>query len=511
MFAKAVVLLSSTAPEVKLEHKGEELSFTISVFGRASFQAEYDVFSYINQYWASLPEQEQDEIFAIYREIQFGFDNIWSNNALSDYLSDRVKLLLDKHDLDKVYDWVRYKSDINIPSTFVADYSHSLDNNTSREKTYTQMDYIRLVTLALVMRTMIPIWGQYIHVNRKEIGTLFKEFYAFQLLNKSDIVHSVPIEKLKVYIDNIVGQDKYDPNNTLKGISSEDFGYWLLSLVCVKRLCIGDLRGLDPNMHMITFIYKFIKQKVQNSDNNFENVVKEKVLDDKSSDAENKVSTLERYRIKTNISPGEIVELEFALRDIYNVSSKLTCLIDFDMLDRSLQTSLALLNERIVDPQMILLRWIFKPVISPMGILHLNKPTIVRALGALESILWARGHKYLAILASAHPISSDSELVLSPVDAKMRVPEELAARIEELYPFTKTVAGKKTGTKTVNLCNKAIDNVANKFMTYSWRATAADALLEEVFGNTSRKIPIRPDIKTDLTKLVIELGSKSWI
>lgn len=513
MKATANVMLSSAAPVVKLEHQGEILTFSISVFGRKGFQKEgYDVFSHINQFWASLPEQEQTDIFEIYRDIQNGLDCNWTNTELSEFLSDKIKVLLDKHNLDLLQDWIMFKSDIVVPSTFDADYSHSIENNTSREKTYTKGDYIKLVTLSLCLRCMIPIWGEHITTIRKDAGTLFKEFYSFQLLNKSNLINSIPIEKLRTYIEHIVGADKYDPNNTLKGISSEDFVYWLLSLVCIRRICVSDIRGIDPTANVITYIYKFIIQKIQNNDNNFENIVKEKTFDDKkSSDSENKISTLERYRIKTNISPGEIVELEYSIRDMHDVASKLTSNLNIDQFNLSLQTSHVLLTERILDPQTILLQWVFKPVISPRGLMYLPKPTIVRALGALEAVLWARGHKYLALLATSHAVISDKEMIISPVDSKMRVSKEYADELDRLYPFTKSVTGKKSVVKVVNRAAKSIDNVTESLMMFSWKPTAADWMLEEVFGKTTRRFPIKPDIKTDLSRLVIELGRRDYL
>jgi hypothetical protein len=359
---------------------------------------------------------------------------------------------------------------------------------------------------------MIPIWGEYIAVIRNETGTMFKEYYSFQLLTGTEVIESGPMEKLKVYIDHIVGSDKYDPNNTLKGISSEDFGYWLLSLVCVKRLCIGDIRGIDPKANLITYVYKYIVQKVQNNDNDFSNVVKDKKVDDKGNmSSENKLSALERYKIKTNISPGEIVELEYSLRDIHNVVSKLSCVVPDGFLDRSLDTSKVLLEHRILDPQITILRWVFKPIISPRGLMYLTAPMIVKALGGLEAVLWTRGHKYLAILASSHSVSSDREMTVSPVDSKMRVPKELLDELDRLYPYCKVTNGKKQVNKAENLASKAIDNVANGLMTHTWKPTAHPSMVEEVFGSNVRRVPIRPDIKTDLTKLVIELASRNWL
>lgn len=508
MRAIANTLLSSQQPEAKLEHNGESISFSISVFQRANFQGEYDVFDYINQYWESLPQAKQTQIFSIYKEIEFGFDNIYAKNELFEYLQEKVANLIQVHDLDQIQDWVSLKSDIQIPVAFESVYSHSIDNNTSREKTYTRSDYSRLIALSVLLRCMVPVWGEYISNIRQETGTMYKEFIAFQLINKSNISKCIPMEKLRNYIEHIVGDDNFDANNILNGICAEDFGFYLLSLVCIRRLCIGDVRGFDPRANLITFIYKFIIQRIRNSDNNFENVVKEKTFDDRSPDSENKISTLERYKIKTNVSLGEIVELEYSLRDIEDCARKLSYLVDPEILQRSLVTSNELLQQRLFDPQMTMLRWLFKPVISPKGLMYLPKPMIVKALGAMEAVLWATGHKYLAILASSHAVLSDKEMVISPIDSKMRVPVALTEELDKLYPFTRTTNSKKNGIKEVNLAARSIDTVADNLSLFSWRPTAHESMLQEVFGNTNRKLPIKPDIKLYLTKLVIEIGSR---
>lgn len=513
MLAVANMMLANASPEVCISHGEEKIIFSISLFGRKNFQEEVDVFQYINQYWASLPLPTQDKIFGIYKECQFIMDNIHHKSEQTEALTVKVTELVGMHQIDDIKSWLAFKSNVIIPDSINTEYQHSIDNNTSREKTYIKSDYVELIAMSLVLRCMVPIWGEHISSTRKDTGTLFKEFYSFQLLSRSYLMTSAPMEKLKVYISNIASKDKHTADNTLKGISSEDFGFWLLSLVCVRRVCIGDIRGFDPKANMITFVHKYVIQKVQSTDNNFENATKEKRFDDKTPDVENKISTLERYKIKTNIAPGEIVELEFSMKDIYEVVNKLTCKVTPSDLDRAIQTSSGLLNERILDPQMMLLRWVFKPVISARGLMYLPKPMIVTALAALETVLWARGHHYLAILASSHAIISDKEMLISPVDSKMRVPKELSEKLDVLYPFTKVSGDKKDKStpKTVNLAAKSIDNLTNNLMMFSWRSTADDAKLIQVFGSNSRRLPIKPDIKTDLTKLVIELGERSWI
>ena len=512
--AIAVVVPSNVPPEVKISLMNEEISFSISRFGRDSFQKpEYDVFEQINQFWADLPVEIQVRIFNIYKEIQQAYDLPYNKAELTEFLTIKSTELLDLHNLQLINDWVSFRSNIAIPERFANEYVHSIDNNTSREKTYTRSDYKDLIGLSLCLRCMIPIWGDYITMTRHETGNEFKEFYAFQLISRSSVMHSSPMIKLRTYIEGMT-VDKHTPDNVLKGISSEDFVYWLLALLCIKRLTIADIRGNNPTADAITYVYKFIVQKVQNRDNNFDNSYKEKRFDDKGpGNQENKISTLEKYKIKTNISPVEIVELEFSMRDMYNVASKLTSRINKGELDTSLTTCQVLNDYQLLDPQLLLLSWVFKPVISPRGLMYLPKQTIVNALGTLESVLWARGHEYLALLSTCHLVVSDKEMIVSPVDSKMRMPKEISEEIEMLYPFTRPAAlrKQKTANKSPNITLDAIDNLADSLTMYSWKTTASLDRVERVLGNSNRRFLIKPDIKTYIGKLIVEIGSGSWI
>lgn len=513
MKAVANVILDCKIPEVRLHHRDRELGFVISVFGRANFSVgDYDVFSQINEYWASLPMETQDKIFDIYNEIHMAFDRPMNSHDFIDYIAELVGKLMEYHDLEKLKDWISFGSNIVIPDVFDTEYKHSIDNNTSREKTYIRSDYVKLVSLSLCLRVMIPIWGEYISNIRHNVGNSFKEYYAFRLLSKSNIIDSPSMEKLKRYIENIVADDKFNANNSLNSISSEDFGYWLLSMVCVRRLCVGDIRGTDPRSHLITLVYKFIIQKTHSDDSNFENIIRDKKFSENNTDSDSKTSVLEMYKIKTNISIGSIVELEYSMRDIRSVAQRLSSNINQEMLERSLTTCRQLEQCELMDPQTVLLRWVFKPVISPRGIMYLPKPNIVQALGALETVLWARGHKYLAILATSHAIfNSDKEMIVSPVDSKMRVPDEYLKQLEELYPFSKDTTGRKVTKKSTNPAMEAIDTLTNNLMMFTWKTTCDESMLMEVFGNTTRKLPIKPDIKLDLTRLVLEIGQRNWL
>ena len=511
MFARTNALNPGAPFEVTVEHGGYKATFSIAVFGKRYFQEGYDVFAEINAYWASLPLSEQAEIFDIYSGAQSDFDNCLGRAALTESLKHRVNDLVNKHNLDKLQDWVSIKSAIRIPDDIAVQYTDNIDNNNSRSKTYIRRDYIQLVTMSLFLRTMLPIFGEYIFHTRSSVGTQFKEQAAFQLLAETTVNTSKPMLRLKEYIEAIVDKDKHDSGKLLQGISSEDFSHWMLSLICVRRLCTCDIRGVVPKSGLCPLIYKFI-MNTRNPDNNFENQVKDKGRpEDKGSNSNDGISMLERYKIKTNISLEDVVAISFSIHDIHGIADKLTSRIDHMQLARSLETCQQLQTERMLEPQMTLLRWVLKPVASPKGLMYLPKMTCVNLLGLLEEVLWATGHKYLALLATSYAMNSANDMLVSPVDSKMRVSKELQDELSKYYPYTRLANSKRADGKEVNLAAKSIDLLTDSLAMYSWRSTADESRLKEVFGSTSRRFPILPDIKTHLTKLVIEIGSRATV
>ena len=139
--------------------------------------------------------------------------------------------------------------------------------------------------------------------------------------------------------------------------------------------------------------------------------------------------------------------------------------------------------------------------------MYLPLDRTIAALGALEAILWANGHKYLAILSTSYALLDDDVHRVSQVASKMRTPDELTTELRKYFPFTQTVRGAGGSETEIYLVEESINTLANDLAKFTWRATADESMIQEVFSERhTRRIPILPAIKTQLTKLVIQLG-----
>lgn len=512
--------LSITSPETMVQWKDvsgnvEELGFYTNAFGRETFSTT-DIYEQLNLYIASLNINDQKQLYSLYNQIRYNFDNTISYKELVANLKQIIGEISTHLNIDHVYNWIKNYSNIRIPDGFDTTYEHNINNNKTQEKTYLKEDYIYLMAYCIVLKAFVPIWGEYINLIRKEIGTDFKEYNSFQLLSSTNYVNSKPYQRLLTYIEHIISEDMFNNYNIINNISSEDYNYYIFCLTSVRRLAfieiknVGNFTDDDNRLNIVTFVYKFIKQKIKGNVSNPKNIVKDKNTISASIDENSKISVLEKYKIKTDISLEDIVELEHSVSDPYAIAQRLSSNINFSILEESLRTSMMLNHAKIPDTSIRLLQWVMKPVISPRGVLYVSRPVLVKLLGVLEAVLWARGYKYLALLSTSQKIVNEGVINVFSVDSKNKIPPELIQQLEKLYPFIKPAKTTKALKNENRYIINTIDSFSNNMSSHILKMTANEKLIEEVFGSNNRKLNVTQDIKTMLAKLFVELGSRSW-
>lgn len=499
--------------ELKIEHGGRELFWDVGCFDKRCLSGSYDLCKHINGYWARMLPARQEKVFGIFQTIRTIFEDGSSTSAMINDLLPQIAALFEEHSLDEVGHYIAfYASDIVTPTTFMDAYTPNEDRPSTREKTYTKPDYQQLVTLALALRVMIPIWGEFIHRTWSETGTNFKEYHAYKLLSQTKIVHSPPMEKLKVYVENNIKSDKSMASAIVGGVGSEDYSEWLLALVLVRRLCIGDISGYasgDAQLtNLVTFIYNFIIYKVSgNTSTSFGEMIRNKEFESGESSNEHNASRIENYKIKQESPIGDMVILDHYMEDPLQVALQLKPDMDVALLNELLTAADQLQTEQLWSGQIILTQWVLASVLSPRGIVHLSKKKTISAIAVAQTWLWERGHFELACLISSIASNNKDQLQLGGNDSRARIPKDMMEQLLQLYPFTK-VSSAKQRTKPANAAVEAIDSVASLLGARDWILTVPDAMAAKVTGNQSlRRYSCPYDIRYLLAKLSIELAT----
>jgi len=499
--------------QVIVSHGDESLSFMASVFTRNALHTDYDVFDHINRYWEQMPYAQQNEVWTIYKKVYRMFDEAISGDELYDFLNMSICELLRLHPLHALETFLAMDSSVTIPENVKREYIESNEDNNSRDKTYTHKDYMQLIALSLFLRTLVPIWGHYVFSIRKETGMETKEYVAFQLLINTGLLESDAMKKLAHYINQITKERRNSLDKIMNAVSSEDMGFMLLALVCTRRLSVTDIRGQDPKTQPISRIYKYLFQKVFNSSER-DSFLKEKKYGEANAAGgdQSKRSLMESFRKRTELSLGEVAELEFGYENYYGIAERLVPGISRALIDECVKSAQNLYLERVGDAQLVILSWVVKTLISPKSVFYISKSCLCNALGMAEAVLWHMGHRYLATIVTSHLVIGVEEMSVSQIDTRMQLPEDLAKEITKYYPFQWTTRRRKAGINDVipdpHPVLYAIDLLMDELMKNAWRKTASEEKILEAYGKFERKLRLRSETKADLAKLLIDLEAR---
>jgi hypothetical protein len=495
-------------PKVVISHNSEKLLWDVNAFDKSNFSGNYDIFHYNNQYFDKQPENIKTAIFEIFKQIRIAFNEIHDWKTITSTIQPLLHSLFEYHDLAKVQSWILYDTDIQFPPDLKHEYIQSIDRNSSRSQTYIISDYQKLIALTFCLRLMIPIWGEFITKTKSDTGTSFKEYYAFLLLSKTQLFQSEAMDKLRTYVDCSI-PDEIPSSTILSGISSEDFPLWILGLVVIRMLCTKDIRGHGPDSSLIPYIYNHVRERVRRCDTSFDSMVKAKIPGD-SSDSEGRTSGLEGYKIRQEIPSGDVVLVEFAIKDIEAATKRICPDIDLDLLKNALFTSQVLLTKPIQRPQITLVQWVFKSIISTRGIDLLSKPVTVSALAATQAILWHKKHYLLASLVTATVSNSVDEDGISSIESRARITKDILAELQTYFPYTQKSPPRQQNAKPINLVVQAIDSVCDEFSSYNWVTTMDRYFLPWVTGSeANRGISIPHDIRIKMSQLVLDLAKNN--
>lgn len=501
--------------EVEIEHKGVCISFSISTFGRDSFTPQAPVFHYMNKYWEELPEQTQDAIFEIYLRIQEIFHQEWNTELRETKINQYCIELTKLHPVKHIRQWIAARTNIMVPDNIKREFGKGGDAEFryTVEKTYVYDEYVELVAMSLALRCMVPIWGEYIHFTRKPIGTARKEMNAMALLNNSPYQDSAAFKKLMNYISTYVNEKKLNPQNTIDGIASQDIPYWLFCFHVVKKLCVADIRGTPDTSDVVRGVYKLILQRLENEDLSATGFRAKNFPEEGEgggSGAGDEHTAFERYKLASDLSPGQLSELSRGIRNpdwskqfymLQSIAPNLTA----ELLEECMQIVPKIMNIPIGTPQRILAGWLIEPFIPSLGFDYLPAHIQREVIGMCHALLWSRGHTYISLLMASYPTASN-EFLVSTVDSKKAIPEEIQLKLDYYYPHLRPVTGRRGSARSPNTAIRGITAVTEGFVCNGWTCVATPRMIFEVTGNYSSRPIIRPEIRVDLAKIVLEIA-----
>lgn len=524
--------------EVCTRHNGVELFWKIN--SRVPNE-QFDIFREINAYWQTLVPSEQDRIFELYQKAYMLFTVVTDTERLFEALRPIVKELFDYHPQERIDYWVRFKSNLLIPADIPRKFDSSLGSRMTVEKTYTEEDYRKLLALAVSVRIMVPIWGEFLKRTEKETDPLRKEYLAYKLLVGSNVMKCEAHERLLLYIRHTVLVNKsikstakalFNTTTMLGCLGTEDYPEWVLADIVVLRLIRYDLSGVGDNAIIITHIHNYIGEHIGMIESRFGRV-KDKKPDDQTA-GETNHSRLERFRVKELVAAGDIVAnstyIRMATQQVFgrrkttplSLINRLYRTIDnpkaladrkfFELTAQSIRCLKPLINEQLKDCQIILTGWVLAPVISPRVIPYLKKQNLIEMIGFAQAYLWHNNHRELAALIGARAIDDLNDGARVLADQKEKLNKQQLQELTQKFPFMRRSTSYRNA-RGLSMVFSALEIVATEFGDYDWQIVLPDSWLTDWpavnrGGIIDRRLRNFSDLLPKLAALILELEQR---
>jgi len=496
-----------------LLHSGTGVSsaWNVSVFERTRYSGVDDVFRDINGYWSYLSAARQQRIWRVYESIRVALDNYNSIEeamtlkTLGDLMIEGVCALYKEMPLAELEQWLRLYGKVVYPATGLRKV-HDPDDPMP-DRTYLVADYQGLVLLTTALRPMVPIWGEYIRLIKQGTGSLYKEYIAMRLLGRSSIVESPAFERLRRYIECSITRETDTSAAVIAGLSRSEIPEWLLAVVTVRRMSVGEVDASEESGSIITNIYGFVTSTLNDLNKKFGGI-KEKYPEDNASNAdEGGGSMLESYRPRQRVSSGDTTLFNVAITDIENHVLQTDPTVPPHLIQICTQNIAHLSSLNITKHHMDMVKWVLPSVLSPRAVPSLYQEQLLCALAATQALLLHWGFNELALWVTSEGRQPDAHNVAS-LGAKMRISPELIERLNYFYPYI--FNSHANGGKKPNQAYTDIITLAQNILTNHWYSTSIESVIKEsgISIDASRRLKPSANLTENLAALVVHINQR---
>lgn len=499
---------------ITMEHRGHQMTWSIKTY--RDLKVSDNLVTDINNYWSRLPMDIQDKIWDVYRRCYEVFETVENLRVMDDYLNNFVIELLSYHKFDDVYRYYKEHSQIKLPKDIKEVYKEEYG---PEELTYIREEYHQLLTMTIILKTMIPIWGIYINIVAIENGKSggpHKEYRAARLLRGSDLTASEPYKRLYRYIEAYWAGDtnKQMSAAILQGYDDAQMPNYITAHNLIRRVATAELiqaNSPEEPQIMISAIYNYSEHLSGTLDKQFGGRINEKGLDSSGGSDEDNTSVIENYKIKQEISEGMIASHEVHLT--HHLSKALLKLDETCPVEK-LYEHRALFEQHLTDEYTIndlslsLVRWVLHPVINARILDYVSYAGLINAHHLTYTLLKHWGFEELAQLVYAK--KHFKNIVSNNV--RQQVSDEQLDKLNVIYPYTPNNTLKRKLTKIEsNVAMIGIRTVVEKLYGTWWHIAPWETITNVNVRNEERVIPLPSNIEPQLVDLVIFLKTKIHI
>lgn len=493
-------LIATDTDYVVVEHNGQQIRWSSKMFDKKRLCSSTGIFTDINGYFQTLHPAVQEQIWVIYTEIHQLLLQPAAITHTVRGLQDLIAKLYQSIEFDGVEHYVKFYCNVFIPET-VKD-SHSVEE-VNIDRTYLKQDFIRLVALTVMLRPMVPIWGEFIKEMSGTIGILQKDLVAFRLLCKTNFYATDVVERLKGYIQAHIAQETM-PSSVIifSTLSSDQIPEWMMSMIVVRRMVISQISSNTGEVgSLISNIYGYLKNCLRDIETRH-SAIREKHSE--GGDEETERSLNEDTRVREALTPGDLQTIEYHARDILHMAQEMDAMVPEDVVMAFASIKHQVLNISMTSQshQIVMAAWMVRSI-PPLSLFTLDKTHATNVIVAVQSVLWHWGMRELALLITASPISNETDNYSVGSGRSVKIRPELVELLEQQYPYAMSDQGNYV--KTNFACND-IMALSREITNRAWSVAVPSGFEKQVESlvDSRSKVMLAPHNLPDfLAEMVI--------
>ena len=497
---------------VTIEHNGEKIHWSIRIYDRTELSSSseykrYDAFLELNNYWNTLSIESQDRIFALYKQIKPVVNMDGTSKEIINKLRPLVFELLDQyHAFGDIRVFMNRAGIYVPPNRFNESFDFSDNSPKTHSKTYLREDYRNLVTLAVCLRTMIPIWSEFIanikDNDKKNVSSSFKEYEAFKLISGSNLTDCPAMSKLLSYVNAQLSEDKDKPEHILLGISSEDYPEWILAQVLCRRVCIGNIDGVNDKTNIVNFVYLYISQKSANKKRgggSFNDTIRDKNATSGAESDDNSFSIIEGYKIIHKNSIGDMEIDQRALMQITRNARMLAPNVTNEMIEAAGVSVKSMSDYIATDDQLMLTKLVLSSIVSPYEYSSYRDVAIMAGIQTAVAVLIARGYYQLAAICSG--VGTPTSATCYPEVRKLS--KDTIDKLRLCFPIEVKDTARSSG-RLVNPAVECIRVLGKNLHALEWRSQIPFTDLGIQVEFNQYRFPVPVNFGEQIAELVIK-------
>lgn len=516
--SKGATAIDITNPE----NSEDVLTFTVNsiISKRNKDELKPDLqFAMLNAYLKYKGPEFKKDLFRRYSESMDSLNMLFIKKDIHPLPTKIASEILDAFDFKDVFNYVKNVYKLVPPNELKDTFDEQLeaDGRYTRVQTYLKDDYLELVALIVILKSIIPVLGHFAYIRTNDLSTSNKEYVLFHFIAAHSVYESPAMVKLEGLITKLLQVPSNDGEAEAvrvieKCISKSDMPLFILATVIVKRLFISTIVGDTDHEHIVNKIYNYVNSKLKNSGDVSKSIRNKTALTDSDSsgnpNSEDKESMVESYRILSEIPAGIEVELDFSVSNMDTLITQLPVTFDASVTTKVLITKDILihamefcnkLNKYPIDSlQLQILAIIFKEVIDPRGLKHIRIDSILNMMSLGFTYLWCLGFKHLALLLCSYVDTNKNDVMfINMTTNRSRITPELKEEIQLYFPLKRII----NSETTVNIVEERINSLANELHNKKWISVARKQYHNELEVNNDNFIP--GDIKIHLAQFII--------